>query len=237
MALADGDVIRFDYVLWVDGKVVETSMENVATEKGIHRDGRRYKPLTAILGAKQILPALESHIRSHGKTGAAVHVELSAADAYGAREASKIKDVPMVQFRNQKVKPEVGMTLTYEGSRGTITRVAGGRVRVDLNHELAGKALAYDYTLREVLHEDKPKIEAVVEGLLGTDAKVELTKDAVLVEVPDAAKFDQNWMMAKFRLISELRAAAGKERAVKLVETYPAMPDKEETPGHEGHGH
>ncbi|MCA1819799.1 MAG: peptidylprolyl isomerase, partial [Halobacteriales archaeon] len=165
MALKDGDVVRFDYTLWVDGKMVETSQESVAKENKIHRDNRRYQPLTVTLGAHQIIPGLESHIRSHGQAGKAVTVELGARDAYGEREAAKIRDVPMAQFRSQKVQPEVGMTLTYEGNRGTITRVAGGRVRVDLNHELAGKPLKYEYVVREVLSDEKSKVQAVLDSL------------------------------------------------------------------------
>ena len=238
-ALKDGDVVRFDYTLWVDGKMVETSQEAVATENKIHRENRRYHPLTVTLGAKQIIPGLESHIRSHGMVGKAVTVDIDAKDAYGEREASKIKDVPMAQFRSQKVQPEVGMTLTYEGARGTITRVAGGRVRVDLNHELAGKPLRYEYTIRDVLDDEKAKVEAVLDNLFpkGT-VKFELSKDAVSVEIPDQAKFDQNWMMAKFRVVGDLRLATDKKKAVKLVEVYPVMPDApEEAEGHEGHGH
>lgn len=242
MALKDGDVVRFDYTLWVDGKMVETSQEEVAKENKIHRDNRRYQPLTITLGAKQIIPGLESHIRSHGQKGKSVTVEIAAPDAYGEREAAKVKDVPMAQFRQQKVQPQVGMTLNYENQRGTITRVAGGRVRVDLNHELAGKPLKYDYTIRDILTDEKAKVEAVLDGLFQKGTyKYTLDADAVALEVPDQAKFDQNWMMAKFRIISDLRLATDKKKAVKLVEVYPVMPDAspeaESHEGHEGHSH
>lgn len=236
MALKDGDVVRFEYTLWVDGKMVETSQEAVAQENGIHRDGRRYRPLTVTLGASQIIPGLESHIRSHGQVGKPVTVEIAAADAYGEREAAKIKDVPMAQFRRQKVEPQVGMQLTYEGSRGTITRVAGGRVRVDLNHELAGKPLRYEYTIKDVLTDEKAKVEAVLDGLFPPGTyKYTLDEQGVSLEVPDQAKFDQNWLMAKFRIVAELRQATGRGKAVRLVEVYPAMDEGANV--HEGHSH
>lgn len=241
--LADGNVVRLDYTLWVDGKMVETSEEDVAKKGGIHKEGRRYLPLTVTLGSRQIIPGLESHIRSHGMVGKPVTVDIAAADAYGERHADKIKDVPMAQFRSQKVSPQVGMTLTYEGERGVITRVAGGRVRVDLNHDLAGKALKYEYTVREVIKDEKAKVDAVMAGLFPPGSyKVHVADDAVTLEVPDQAKFDQNWMMAKFRVVGELRNATDKKKAVKLVEVYPVIPEGDATaggdePGHEGHGH
>ncbi|MEA3191402.1 MAG: hypothetical protein QOD77_1984 [Thermoplasmata archaeon] len=239
MALKDGDVVKFDYTLFVDGKMLETSQEEVARANGIHRDGRRYAPLTVTLGGRQIIPGLESHIRSHGQVGKTVKVELAAADAYGEREAAKVKDVPMAQFRAQKVTPQVGMGLTIEGQRGIVTRVAGGRVRVDLNHDLAGKPLTYEYTIREVLSDEKSKVDAVLANLFPAGSyKVHHEADAVAIEVPDQVKFDQNWMMAKFRIVGDVRLATEKKKAIKLVEVYPVIPDAPaEDEGHEGHGH
>lgn len=249
MALQDGDVVRFDYTLWVDGKVVDTSREETAKKEGTFRDSRKYRPLTIILGSRQIIPGLESHIRSHGQTGKSVEVDIAPEDAYGAREAAKVRDIPMAQFRSQKVQPQVGLELNLGGERGVVTRVAGGRVRVDLNHELAGKTLRYEYTVQEVLQDQQAKVNAVLEGMFPAGGyKVDLQKDAVTIEVPDQVKFDQNWMMAKFSVVAQVRLASGKDKAVKLVETFPVMPDPpaegaapgrktSSKPGHEGHDH
>lgn len=238
MALKDGDVVRFDYTLYVDGKMLETSEEKVAKDNGIHRDGRRYQPLTITLGSRQIIPGLESHMRSHGQKGKAVTVDIAAADAYGERDAKKIRDIPMAQFRSQKVQPEVGMQLNLGGERGTVTRVAGGRVRVDLNHDLAGKALRYDYTIRDVVDDEQGKVSAVLDNIFGPGAaKAKVEGDSVTVEVPDQVKFDQNWMMAKFRVVADLRTVTQKKKAVRLVEVFPVMDETGLVPGHEGHAH
>jgi FKBP-type peptidyl-prolyl cis-trans isomerase SlyD len=235
MALQDGDVVKFDYTLWVDGKPVETSDEAVAKKEGIFREGRRYRPLTVSLGGRQIIPGLESHIRSHGQVGTPVKVELAAADAYGERSADKVRDIPMAQFKKQKVEPKVGMQVGLEGQQGIVTRVAGGRVRVDLNHDLAGKPLTYEYTIREVVGDDKAKVEAVLANLFQPGSyKVTVDDRAVTFEVPEGAKFDQNWMMAKFRIVAELRAATQKKKEIRLLEVFPVT---DEEPGHEGHGH
>ena len=50
-----------------------------------------------------------------------------AAEAYGERDPAKVKDVPMAQFRKQKIQPQVGLELSFQGQRGVVTRV--GRVR------------------------------------------------------------------------------------------------------------
>jgi FKBP-type peptidyl-prolyl cis-trans isomerase SlyD len=233
--LKDGDVIRFDYTLWVDGKLLETSEESVAKANSIHREGRGYKPITITLGASQIIKGLESHIRSHGKVGVPVKTEIKAEDAYGVRDPKKVQTIPMAKFKSQKVEPQVGMQLNLGNERGIVTQVGGGRVRVDTNHDLAGKDLTYEYTIRAILSDDKEKLTAVLDNLFPKDSyKVDIGADAVTIEVPAQVTFDQNWAMAKFRVVADVRRATGKGKAIKFVETFPVMPDE---PGHEFHNH
>lgn len=239
MALQDGDVVRFDYTLWVDGKMLDTSDEQKAKTEGIQREGKRYRPLTISLGTRQIIPGLESHMRSHGKVGATVKADIRAEDAYGPRDPKKIRDVPMAQFKSQKVQPQVGMELNMGGERGVVTRVAGGRVRVDLNHDLAGKPLTYEYTIREVVTDEDAKVRAVLDNLFPPGSyTVRIGPEAVTIELPDQVKFDRDWMMAKFTVVAQVRNATGKNKAIHLVEKFPVIPDAPaEEPGHEGHGH
>lgn len=227
MSLDEGDVVRFDYVLWVQGDdhPLETSLEDVAKEHGMHNPEKPYRPLTAAIGGRNVLPALEARLKDEAEPGKDLTIELASHEAYGPRDAGKIKNVPMAEFRKQKVDPQVGMLLNYEGQRAQVTRVAGGRVRLDLNHELAGKDLRYDIHVKDILTDLEDKLEAVGENLfpMGGQA-VKLVGDAVEVEVPDQAKFDQQWPMMKFQVVTQIRQVAGLDKAIRLVETYPAMP-------------
>jgi FKBP-type peptidyl-prolyl cis-trans isomerase 2 len=224
MDLRDGDVVRFDYTLYLDGaKPVETSDESVARMHGLWEEGRGYAPLTLALGARQIIAGLEEEVRKRAQPGASFTVDVPPEKAYGERDVHNVKDVPMAQFRRQKVKPEVGLVLNYEGKRAIVSRVAGGRVRLDLNHELAGRTLRYDVTIREIIHDDAGKIKAVLESLFSAGAEHAVSVDGVTVYLPDAAKFDQEWPLHKFRLLTLLRQAVGVEKEIRLVEVYPAM--------------
>ncbi len=222
MSLSDGDVVRFDYTLWSGDDALDTSIEDKAQELGIHRPDKAYRPLTITLGQRQIIPGLERRLVD-AKPGTPTTIDVPAAEAYGARDANKIKDVPMAQFRKQKVQPQVGMQLNYENQRATITRVAGGRVRLDMNHDLAGKDLRYEITVQKVITDRKDKVEAVLEGLFVGGAPFTLSDDTLELEVPDQAKFDREWPMAKFRVVNELKQAAGEPIKVRLVEEYPAF--------------
>lgn len=225
MALNEGDVVRFDYALYIDGskKPAETSDKDLAQEHGILDPEGRYDPLTVTIGGRQVIPGLEAHLREKAADKPEFTADIPADAAYGERDPKKFKDIPMAQFRQQKVKPEVGMILNFENQRAIVKRVAGGRVRLDLNHELAGKDLRYDVTVREVITDEPGKVEAVLGSIFNGGCPHELTDDVLTVDLPDGAKFDQNWMQHKFRLLTLLRQAIGLEKEIRLVESYPPM--------------
>ncbi len=231
MTLTDGDVIRFDYTLWDgQGKPLDTSIEDKAKDLKIHNDGKGYRPLTITVGRNQIIPGLEKELLALD-VGTTKTIDVAAADAYGVRDPARIKDIPMAQFRKQKVQPQVGMAINYENQRAVITRVAGGRVRLDMNHDLAGHDLRYEVTITERITDREGKVRAVLENLFMGGSPFTLDGDVLTVDVPQQAMFDQQWSQAKFRVVNELKMAAGEPVQVKLVETYPAMPqalDEEE---------
>lgn len=221
--LREGDMVRFEYTLYVEGdkKPFDTSREDVAKEHDIHRN-KHYRPVTVTLGRRQIIPGLEEHILEHGAVGEEQTAEIGPEEAYGPRDPQKLKDIPMAEFKRQKVKPEVGMQVNLQEGSGIVVRVAGGRVRVDLNHDLAGKSLRYVYTVKAVITDETEKLEAALDNIFPMGGhKLHVTDDTITLELPDQAKFDQNWMQHKFRLLTELRTIDDAKRDIRLVESYP----------------
>ncbi len=224
MSLPNNAVVRFDYRLEVDGHLVDTSMEEAAKETGHHDEKRTYRPLTVVLGAGSIIKGLEAHVQQHGEVGKTQTIELPPEEAYGHRDPKLVQNVPLAKFKKQGVTPQVGMTLNMGGRPGTVTRITGGRVRVDLNHDLAGKTLHYEYTLRDVIEGETEKIEAILGTFFPMGGhNVAVTDDTVTVDLPMQVAFDQNWAQGKFRVLQELRPVTlGKN--IKFVETYPNLP-------------
>jgi len=235
MPLKDGDVVRLDFTLLVEGKVHDTSDRQVAQDHGIHRESQRYGPMTVTLGTGQLVPGLESHLRSHGRVAEALSADVAPEDAFGARDPKKVRTVPMGKFRGKDVDPYVGLRLNLDNTPGLVTQVAGGRVRVDTNHELAGKAVRYEYVVRAILEDETDKVQAVVDGFFGPGkATATVAGGVVRVDVPEDAKFDHAWATRKFRLAARLRAAT-RSKTIHLVEAF--ADDTGLVPGHEGHRH
>lgn len=224
MTLNDGDVVRFDYTLYLDGKAVETSMEDVAHEHGLPHHHGAMKPLTLVIGQRQIIAGLEEELVA--KPEGSYTVEIPAAKAYGERDPNLVSMMPMARFKKMAGQaPQPGMALNMEGRRAIVTRVMGGRVQIDANHDLAGKDLTYDVVVREVVSDEAAKVQAVLETFfMGAVPVASFEGDVVSLEIPDQAKFDQQWPMHKFRLIAQLRGVTSMDKDIRLIETYPANP-------------
>jgi len=57
-----GVTVRVDYVLKIDGKVKDTSIEKEAKNSGIFKDYRQYEPMSFVLGKGEVIPGFEKNI-------------------------------------------------------------------------------------------------------------------------------------------------------------------------------
>lgn len=230
MALKDGDVIAFDYDLFVEGKheVFDTTLKETAEKAGLLDPNAFYAPMTYVLGSGRLIKGLEDALRDL-EIGKTKTIELESDQAYGPRDPKLIETLPIQEFKRNKVDPEVGLVITFKQRRGIVTNVGGGRIRVDFNHALAGKKLRYVVTLRTLAKTTEEKVRGVIQMVFPTQLTwdVQIEKDTVTIEVPDPLRFDQNFLVAKIRIVSELRKAAPLE-TVKFVEVFPLMREKEE---------
>lgn len=226
MPLSDGDVIDFDYELWVEGKegLHDTTLREAAEQEGILEPNAFYAPMSYVIGSGRIIPGLEKELRELpvGKTAT---VELAAADAYGERDPKLVETLPIAEFKKSEVEPHIGMQLTHKNRRGVVTTVGGGRVRVDFNPPLAGKKLTYKVTIRRVAKSDVEKLGGLLKMHFPApfDWKVEAdTKDGrngARVAVPEQALYHQNWLTAKMRVLVDARRFT-KLDEVRYVEAY-----------------
>ena len=142
--------VTLDYSVKVKGEyqVVDTSEESVAKENNIYNEQKNYEPLSVELGKKQIIPGLEKELEDVNE-GDEKTIEVDSDDAYG-------KKAPPQTIPKQKLKdlgaPEAkeGMKLaTSNGMVMEILEVKDDKVKIDLNHPLAGKDLIFDVKIKE----------------------------------------------------------------------------------------
>lgn len=226
MPPTDGEVVEFDYELWVEGepKLHDTTLRAAAEREGILQADAWYGPMHYVIGSGRIVPGLDRALRA-ATIGEPLEVDLPPSDAYGARDPKLIDTVPFNEFRKNDVTPEPGLQVSYKNRRGVVTTVGGGRVRVDFNPPLAGKRLRYRVTLRKVAKGDDEKIAGLLQmefpAPIEWKVKVETvggTKTAT-VEVPSEAVYARAWLVSKARTLVDVERYTEIER-VRFVEAY-----------------
>ena len=113
-----------------------------------------------------------------------------------------------------------------------ITMVSPRRVRVDYNNPLAGKTLKYKYRIDVKAVKPEEKVATILEIDFGRKEDFEITanEDSVDIKLPEVCKYDQFWLIAKFKIINDLREYAG-FTTVRFIEEYVKKeePKEEET--------
>ena len=158
MKIEQNKVVEFCYELEVDGKVVDQTTKE--------------RPLDYIHGTGSLLPKLEAHIEGM-EPGAVFEITLSPADGYGEVDPERIIDLPKAAFEvNGEVREDLlvpGNTIPMMNSMGgvipgVVVEVTADSVKMDLNHQMAGKILHFKgeiLTVREATEKE------LTEGLHG----------------------------------------------------------------------
>jgi FKBP-type peptidyl-prolyl cis-trans isomerase 2 len=122
-----GDNVSVNYVLVVDGKVVDTNIESVARENAIYSPFGNYRPLTfkVLLGQKELLPAFVKATVGM-KINETKQVVISPRDGYGEYNDSLVYNVsryynksfyekiPLSYFKSKNITVENGTSFDTE---------------------------------------------------------------------------------------------------------------------------
>jgi len=235
MPVKNGDFIKLEYTgkIIETGDIFDTTDEELAEEKGIHSDKKTYGPLSVIVGGGHVLKGMETALEGM-EEGEEKTIELPPEEAFGERDPNLIQLVPMSEFKKQGITPQVGMAITSEGNTGIIRSVSGGRVRLDFNHELAGKNLEYQVKVAEIITDDLEKIKSMIDlhypapNLDPEKHQVTMEDDKVVIAMDEMAKFDQRpYMevtMARFRIARDIQ----ENMDIATVEFVDSFTKKEE---------
>lgn len=202
MAIKTGEFILVDLTCKVkeSGEVVETTVEKVAREGGLHKEGSTYEPMFVIVGEGWVPKGLDEDFTGM-EIGQPATVELSPEKGYGPRDPSKIRLVPLRRFRADGVTPLPGMTIQLDGRSATVRAVGAGRVQLDYNHPLSGKTLVYDVTIQKILESFEEKVRAIIHrrisGIEVEKFTSKLSEGNLIVEIPEEGFFLEGLQVLK----------------------------------------
>ena len=158
MKITQNTVVEFSYELEVEGQVVDRTTNE--------------KPLDYIHGTGSLLPKLEAHIEGM-QAGDKFEITLAPVDAYGEVDPNRIIDLPKAAFEvNGEVREDLlvaGNTIPMMNSMGAVIpgvvlEVTADSVKMDLNHQMAGKTLHF---AGEIVSVREATEKELTEGLHG----------------------------------------------------------------------
>ena len=238
MAVKEGDFIRLEYTGKVQetGNVFDTTDENVAEEAGIKLDSKSYGAIPIIVGGGHVLKGLDEALIGM-EEGEEKTVEITPEEGFGLRDPKLLQLIPMGEFKKQGMKPEVGMAITSDGVTGIIRSVSGGRVRVDFNHELAGKNLKYNIRVVKEIEDDIDKVKSMIElhysapNLDSDKHDIQIVDGVVRIAMDEMAKFDKKPYMdvtfARFRIARDIWENMENIEKVEFVDVFEKKVEEE----------
>ena len=240
MPIDDKDFVKLNYTGKVKetGDVFDTTYEDVAEEAGIKNENKDYHPMILAVGSTQLLSKLHDEIKKMD-VGEKQTVEIPCEEAFGKRDPSLIQLIPMKEFKKQNIKPFVGMPLSLDGQHGIVRTVGGGRVRVDFNHELAGKDIIYEIEIVDTIDDNVEKIKGLIEVYYG-NPNIDLEKTEILIEdgvakitLDKLAGFEQRSAqeitLSKFRVARETYENIDEIEKVQFIDEYEKPEPEEES--------
>lgn len=225
MVLENGDFVRINYVGKVKegGKVFDTTIEKVAKENNVYDDKITFKAAPLVIGAGHAITGLDEALLGMEVGEKKVH-EISPEKAYGERDPSLVKVIPLKEFKKQGMNPYPGMMFEAEGRVGKVQSVGSGRVRIDFNYGLAGKTLEYEVTVEEKINKTEEQIRLLLEYHFPyadpNDHDIKLTGKKATIKLADIIKVKKEALLGKHTASMDIFKHIADVNEVDILEVF-----------------
>jgi peptidylprolyl isomerase len=220
-----GSFVLIDYVIKTreSGELVDTSIEEEARKAGVTDTTRTYEPRLSIVGRGFILKAIEDELVGM-PVGGYKSFEIPPEKAFGERDPSKVKVIPLRKFKDVEQPIGVGSKVIINGREGYIRSIGSGRVQVDFNHYLAGKTLLCDIWVRKIITDDVEKIYSLLHSRIPEanreNTTIILEKPTVTIKLSKDLYLLSGLQMVKQVVAREVMELIPNVEKVVFVEEY-----------------
>jgi len=189
LAFEKGSLIFANYTARVKdtGEGIESTLEEEAKKLKIYEESRKYEPRLVAVGEGWLISGLDAEVAKLS-VGDKKEIELSPEKAYGARDPTQLRMIPLRKFGEREHELSVGDSVEIDNRVGIVRFIGSGRAQVDFNHRLAGKSIVYDFQVLKTVDTDEDKVRAlVVRRLAGEVSKtaLELANGTLTVTIPE----------------------------------------------------
>jgi FKBP-type peptidyl-prolyl cis-trans isomerase 2 len=236
-----GDIIHLDYDLWIkeDDLLFDTTHKELADKHEITDENVKYEPKALIVDEGKAVAGLYKSLLS-AEVGKEYEVEVPPEEGLGERDAKLVEWHMMNEIKRQKLEPVVGGEITIKDKSGRertgiVTMISPRRVRVDYNSPLAGKTLRFKYIVSDKANTYEEKVSSILEIDFGRkdEFEIQISEDSVEIKLPDVCKYDQMWLLAKYKVVNDLREYGGFTK-IRFIEEYLKKEKEDEAEEKEG---
>ncbi|MEK6953680.1 MAG: hypothetical protein AABX01_01625 [Candidatus Micrarchaeota archaeon] len=218
--MADDDFLKVQFSVSDEfGKMIETTDEEEAKKAGIFNGKAKYGYSLVMLSDGRMVRGFRAALLA-AKDNSEQTVKIPKADAFGDRKDENVVLVPSRKFEDAGISPQVGMVVDLDGSRGRVQAISGGRVRVDLNHELAGRDVNYKFKIIERIAGARAKMNALVEEQLGLKDAATLQADIAIVSVTQDTMKQEDYLQWKYTAIAAAMQHIPEIRKIEWKEEF-----------------
>ncbi len=225
MAIQKSDFIIVDYTGKVKetGEVFDTTSEETAKESKLYKEGDIYEPRLVVVGEGWVLKALDDALLTF-KLDKKESVEIPPENAFGPRDAEKVKLVPLRRLLARGVTPKLGAQIEFDKRLATVRTMGSGRVTLDFNPPLAGKTLVYEVTIQKQLKTNEEKVAALIHRRIpAVEAEkfgFKVGEEDVTLNMPDEALYVEGIQLAKRGIALDIQRFLPELITVQFVETF-----------------
>lgn len=229
------DIIHLDYDLWVaeDNILFDTTHKELAEEHEIADENATYQPRAIIVDEGKLVSGLYKSLLE-AEEGKEYEIEIPPEEGLGTRDPKLVEWHMMNEIRRQKLEPVVGKEITIKDKSGRersgiVTMASPRRVRVDYNNPLAGKTLKYKYKVMDKATGLEDKVSTILEMDFGRKDEfvIKIENEEAEIKLPDVCKYDQMWLLAKYKIVNDLREYADLKK-IRFIEEYVKKEEKAE---------
>ncbi len=235
MAIKNGDFVLIDYLLKLkdNNEVFDVTMEDQAKAANAYSPDDVYEPKLLVVGQGWMLRGVDEALLEM-EEGQEKDVEIAPSKAFGERDGSKVRIVPVRELTKQGVTPRPGQRIEVGGSLVTIRAVGSGRATIDYNHPLAGKTIVGKIYVRKVVSEAVERIREFIHRRIRNVNKdkfiITNLGKVVTVEMPEESFTLEDIQFAKKGLAKEISKYFPDVTTVQFTESHivKVEPPKEE---------
>jgi FKBP-type peptidyl-prolyl cis-trans isomerase 2 len=180
-----GKFVNIKYTGYIESsnEIFDLTDENKAKELGIYNPKAKYGPAKVIIGEGMMLKKLDEELHKM-EVGIEKKIKITKKEGFGERNLKNIKLIPDKILKKQNINVVPGQFINFGQVQGKVLSVSSGRVKIDLNHPLAGKDLIYTIKILNEITDTKEKIEALCIKNIQIAPKIEIKKDIVNIKIP-----------------------------------------------------